>query len=56
MGGAVTIYKTDGSVLTDRYESVEAASKAGVSLAGANLAGADLTGAYLYLGNRRVVL
>jgi uncharacterized protein YjbI with pentapeptide repeats len=67
----MTMYKIDGTVLTDQYASVEAAVKAKVSLAGAdlagaylsragltgaNLTGAVLTGAVIMLGTRRVTL
>ena len=67
----MTIYHKNGTIITDRYASIEAAVKAGVSLAcanlryadlmganlrGAYLTGANLMGAVLYVGNRRITL
>jgi uncharacterized protein YjbI with pentapeptide repeats len=62
----MTIYHKNGTIITDQYDSIEAAVKAGVSLryadlTGANLVNADLRGAYLtdavlYLGNRRITV
>ena len=43
----MTIYHKNGTVLTDQFDSIEAAVKAGVNLMGANLTYADLTGADL---------
>ena len=39
----MTMYKIDGTVLTDQYASVEAAVKAKVSLAGADAVGVSLS-------------
>ena len=62
----MTIYHKNGTVLTDQYDSIEAAAAAGANLsyadlmaanlAGANLTAAYLTGAVLYVGNRRITL
>ena len=67
----MTIYHKNGTVLTDQFDSIEAAVKAGVNLMGANLTYADLTGAdlkgadlayanltgaVLYVGNRRITV
>ena len=43
----MTIYYRNGTVLTDQYESIEAAVRAGANLAGANLVYANLRGANL---------
>ena len=52
----MTIYHKNGTVITDQYDSIEAAVKAHADLTGADLTGADLTDAVLYIGNRLVTL
>ena len=47
----MTIYRNDGTIITDKYESVEAAVKAGIDLSHANLSGANLSRANLSRAN-----